>query len=344
MIKNCKYKVALIGCGARGQAHFDAYEFIADARVTACHDLDPARLEKFAERNKIQAYSSPSAMLRNEKPDMVHIVTPVPGRVELMKLAADNGVPLCTIEKPVALGVDDWQQISELANGSVTKFGVCHQLRWHPFLRKCREAINSGKLGKLKFIYASAGENPVVQGTHLLSYARFLNNESPIIRVFANASAISDRIPFHPAPEQACAIVEFENGCRAVWECGKGGLICEGPESWMHVRLQALTEHGSALFEEFGRWRISGAAEYDFDGGFGSIEEWEKNNNIAQVGFHNAMFDWLREGSVPGCSLNEALHEWECILAMYTSAVEHHSMNLNSFVPEGTIMEKLNSL
>jgi predicted dehydrogenase len=341
---NAKYKVVIIGCGARGQAHFNAYKSISDAEVTGCYDLNQNRLKEFAEKNGITPYSTPLSMLVKEKPDMVHIVTPVPGKLELMKLVSDNDVPLCTIEKPVALGVKDWAAISDLANKTNTRFAVCHQLRWHPFLQKCRQAINSGNIGELNFIHASAGMNPAVQGTHLLSYARYLNDESPIVRVFANTSGMSNEIPFHSAPDESCAMVEFKNGCRALWECGASGLVCEGSEPWMHVRLHAFATHGAALFEEFGNWKISGAPECELEGHFGGSECWEINNDLAQVGFHKAMLDWLQKEVAPGCNLQAALHEWKCILAMYASSVEKRCIDVTSFIPQEDIIEKLNSL
>jgi hypothetical protein len=43
--------------------------------------------------------------------------------------------------------IDAYQFILE--KNARTRFAVCHQVRWQPYLRKCREALLGGALGKL---------------------------------------------------------------------------------------------------------------------------------------------------------------------------------------------------
>ena len=141
------YKAAIVGCGQRAHDHVEAYRHLPNVRVVACSAPSPTRREPFAQKYGLKAYADTAEMIRRERPDIVHLITWPKTRVELMTLVSDLDVPLCTVEKPVAIGVDDWRALQRLESESKTKFAVCHQLRWHPNLRKCQESIARGEIG-----------------------------------------------------------------------------------------------------------------------------------------------------------------------------------------------------
>ncbi len=98
------YRAAIVGSGQRSRPHIDAYRLLANAEVVACCAPTPSRRDALAAAFGIKAYADAAEMLRAERPDVVHIVTPPDARVELMTLVSDAGVPLCTVEKPIATG------------------------------------------------------------------------------------------------------------------------------------------------------------------------------------------------------------------------------------------------
>ncbi|MDH7571813.1 MAG: Gfo/Idh/MocA family oxidoreductase, partial [Armatimonadota bacterium] len=151
------YRVAFIGCGPRGVAHARAYEHIARGTPVACADLKANRREAFAARFGVRPYADAAEMIEREKPHLVHVATRPDARVALLTLVSDLGVPACTVEKPIALGVSDWQCLCALEASSSTRIAVCHQFRWHVHLVRCREALQSGELGSLELLYLSSG-------------------------------------------------------------------------------------------------------------------------------------------------------------------------------------------
>lgn len=337
-----KYKVAVIGCGKRGSMHIDAYQHIGRGQVVACCDIAKEMADERAAEFGIKPYYDAGEMIIQEKPDLIHITTPPTARVNLLTLAAENGVPACTVEKPLATGVKDWRELQALEGKAETKIAVCHQFRWHVDFMKCQDALKRGELGKVLFLDISAGMNVSGQGTHVLNYGFSLNGESPVTEVFATAHGDEGMTGYHPGPDTTVGYLKYENGVRGLWNNGETAPMCGDPETtYQHVRLAAYAERGRVLWEEFGKWEIVGTG-IDDSGDFGGRETWMDNNLRAQATFHNAMFDWMEDGKkVPGTNLRQSLHEWEVILALYLSALERRPISLSTFDPPVDLFNRL---
>lgn len=336
------YRAVVVGCGGRAPAHIEAYRDIPNVEVVACSAPSPVRREPLAEKYGLRAYASAEEMIRAEHPDIVHLVTWPDTRVELLTLVNNLEVPLCTTEKPLATGVQDWLKLVELEKSSQTKFGVCHQLRWQPHLVRCQEVLRSGSLGKILLLDISAGMNIAGQGTHTLNYGMSLLGDVPVKTVFANAHGWDAADPGHPGPAASEANLIFEDGSRGLWTSGFVSPRCGDPATtWQHVRVAAYAERGRVLFEEFGNWEIVGPGDALERGSFGGMESHARNNLLAQAGFHRAMFTWLEGGPEPGTSLRRSLHEWAVVLAMYQSALEHRPVDLDGFNPPTDLVERV---
>jgi predicted dehydrogenase len=336
------YKAAVVGCGSRGKAHIEAYRLIPRAQVVACCDIDGEKAENLGRHFRLEAYGEAEAMLREQKPDLLHITTPPNARVSLLSLASGCGVPACIVEKPLATGVDDWAALSELESKTSTKMAVCHQFRWYPDFQKCRDALNSGKLGKVLFLDLSAGMNIAGQGTHILNYGFALNGESPVVSVFGAAGGDEGMKGYHPGPDNTAGYLSYENGARALWNNGETAPRVGDPSTdWQHVRLAAYAEKGRILWEEFGRWEIV-SPDGSKGAPFGGVDAWAENNLRAQARFHEAMLDWLEsDDKVPGTHLAQSLHEWKVVLALYASALERRPIALSEFEPPADLFAKL---
>ncbi len=340
MSKNSHYRAVIIGCGSRANAHVAAYKHLPKAQIVACAAPTPTRREKLAAEFGLRAYDEAATMLEQEKPDLVHIVTWPSVRLPLMRLVAERGVPLCTLEKPVAVGIGDWHELQDLAD-SPTKFAVCHQFRWQKDLVACRAALQSGQLGAVRFLDFSAGMNVSGQGTHILNYAMSLNNESPVTHVFGAAAGTQGMSGGHPAPDDTIGYLTFANGVRGLWNNGPTAPRCgDASTEWQHVRVAAYAARGSVSYEEFGRWEIAGPDGVQ-SGDFGGMETWKANNLLAQAAFHRAMFDWLETGAAPGTNLRQSLHEWHVVLALYASALERRPIEIEIFSPDAALFEHL---
>jgi predicted dehydrogenase len=299
----------------------------------------------FAQEFGIKGYTDAAGMIRMEKPDLVQIATPPTARVELMTLVHELGVPACIVEKPIARQVADWRQLVELEGKSATKFAVNHQFRWHENLTRCREALHSGVLGKVRFLDFSAGMNISGQGTHMLDYAMSLNEDARVLRVFGAASGADGMRGVHPAPDTSVAQVLFANGVYGLWNNGLTAPRA-GDEStvWQHCQVAAYAERGHSLWEEFGRWEVVSPDGVE-EGRIADMQDWEAGNHAAQAALTNAMFDWLEDdSSVAGTNLEVGLHQWEAVLALYASALWRRPVELPFEPPEDLFSQRAQAL
>ena len=337
-----QYRVGVIGCGSRGSMHIDAYKLLNRGKVVACCDVVKEKADERAQEFGIKAYYDPEAMIKEEQPDLIHITTPPTARVNLLSLASDSGVPACTVEKPLATGVEDWHQLQDIEKAGASKIAVCHQFRWHRDFIRCQDAINSGDLGKVIFLDISAGMNVSGQGTHVLNYGFSLVGESQITQVFGSAFGDEGMSGFHPGPDTTAGYLSYANGVRGFWNNGSTAPRCgDRSTDYQHVRLAAYAEKGRILWEEFGKWEIATPDGIE-SGHFGGRDAWVDNNLKAQAAFHNAMFDWIEDDRrIPGTNFRQSLHEWEGILALYASALERRPIALTDFNPPEDLFNRL---
>jgi predicted dehydrogenase len=337
-----KLRVAIVGCGNRSRAHLLADQLIPGVQLVACCDRHTEKREKLAAEFNLRAYADARSMIVAERPDLVHLVTQPATRVALMSLVSELGVPLCTVEKPIATGVADWRALCALEVQTKTRFAICHQFRWQPHLVKCQQAVASGRLGPVLFLDISAGMNIANQGTHTLNYGRSLIGDPLVALVAGNAFGWDLGDPTHPAPEATQSFLTFENGIRGAWTLGPISPRVGDPlTTWQHVRVAAYADRGRVNYEEFGQWEIvstQGAARGDY----GGMETWAQNNRLAQTDFHRSVISWGQAAETePGTSLRQSLHEWKVVLAVYTSAVEGRPVELASFEPEDDLFHRL---
>ena len=335
-----RYKAALIGCGNRSRMHVRSYEHVENAAMTACCDLIEERRTGHAGEYGLTAYADAAQMIERERPDIVHVVTQPADRAPLMHLVAGLGVPAAVVEKPLAAGVADWRSLVELERRCTTRFTVSHQFRWHVDLTRCRAALESGRLGAVKFLETSCGMNISNQGTHALNYLMSLNRDARVQVVFGAASGMSGSDPTHPAPDTTAGYLLFENGVRGLWNAGTTApLIGDPGTTYQHVRVAAYAERGRVLYEEFRDWEIVGPDGVE-RGNVG--DSWAANNVLAQAGLTRATLDWLEdEAALPGTNLNQSLHEFQTVLALYASALQRRPVELASFEPDDDLFEQL---
>lgn len=136
-----KLKVAVIGCGRMGLHHVKAIGVVETAELVAVADphVDPV-----AVRDSLPAgtavYTDVAAMLREARPDVVHVVTPPGTHVELATLALEQGAHVY-VEKPFALAAAEARSIVELAKRKDRKLCAGHQVLFQDSGKRYRETM-----------------------------------------------------------------------------------------------------------------------------------------------------------------------------------------------------------
>ncbi len=146
-------KVGLIGCGwVTENRHLRALEHLAGAEVVAVADIHPNRLKRVADRFHIEhRYADFRVLLRDPTIEAVAVCVPTQFHVEVALAVLDAEKHLL-IEKPLALCLDESDQLIERARQSPSKVMVGFNMRWHRLVLQAREMIQRGTLGPLKSI------------------------------------------------------------------------------------------------------------------------------------------------------------------------------------------------
>ncbi|MCG9126037.1 Gfo/Idh/MocA family oxidoreductase [Candidatus Poribacteria bacterium] len=339
------YKTAMLGCGGRARGHADAYRFINRGKLSAICDLNEELLKSFGQDFGISSrYSDLDEMLEKEKPDVLHIVTTpvIPSsneriRYPLMKQAADQGVPVVVVEKPLAVEGEDWKQIAGLAEDTKTKFVVNTQLEFHPKNLELKTDVAEGRIGEIRFIDASARSRVSEQGGHILQLvSSYIDNSHPI-RILGQISGTENEnsAPGHPGPLHAVGHVLYENGVHVSLAFGTefGQMVSDDTGVYGHKRVFIAGTNG------FVHWRFSSWERSTLTGGYenGPLNYGEQDV-IAQVNFTNAIFDWLDdETNVHPTHLKQSLIESNLILGMYYSGITNQVIDLPFEPPDGLL-------
>lgn len=143
-----RLNVAVIGAGTMGYVHAMAYLRIDEARLVAICDLDPNKARSLADRTGAEkAYTDYKEALK-ESLDIVNICVPTMLHPRIAIDAAKSGTNvLC--EKPVALSLEEADQMIEAAGKAGVKFMVAHVLRFMSEYRKVKEIADSREMGEV---------------------------------------------------------------------------------------------------------------------------------------------------------------------------------------------------
>lgn len=90
-------------------------------------------------------------------PDMAIIASPATEHLTLASALVGNGVATL-VEKPFAATPDGLSNLIEQAQTRGVPLRIAYNLRYHPLLRRVRELINSGAIGRVVSVRAEVGQ------------------------------------------------------------------------------------------------------------------------------------------------------------------------------------------
>ena len=145
--------VALLGCGywgknlARNLHQLGSLAWVCDP--------DPAILKTVkASYPGVRTAKAFDRVLEDKGLKAVVIAAPAEQHHALAKRALVSGKDVF-VEKPLALRVEDAQELVELAARRKRVLMVGHILEYHPAIRKLKDLVDSGELGDLHYLYSN---------------------------------------------------------------------------------------------------------------------------------------------------------------------------------------------
>lgn len=145
--------VSIIGLGGRGGEAYGRYlvEQKEKFQIASVCDINPVRLQKYGDLFGVDAqnrFDDEDAFFAEKRSDVLFVTTQDQLHIRMAKRALNLGYDL-VLEKPISDKAEELRELSELAHKTGRKIMVCHVLRYTVMMRKLKEVLNSGAIGRL---------------------------------------------------------------------------------------------------------------------------------------------------------------------------------------------------
>jgi phthalate 4,5-cis-dihydrodiol dehydrogenase len=234
-----------------------AMEAMEELDLIAGADPNPTTLERFKARYGARTYTSAEALCQDPDVEAVWVSSPNRFHAEHAILAANNGKHV-VVEKPMAVSLQEAEQMIEAADRNGVKLLAGHTRSFTMPVRAMRKIIQSGKLGRVRAIHLFAytdwmlrprsadeldinqgGGLPYRQAPHQLDTVRLLGGG----QLRSLRGTTGQWMPERTIPGYYSAHMEFEDGTPAsVMHDGYGYFIGAELVKWGHSNQRYTPE------------------------------------------------------------------------------------------------------
>ncbi len=267
-------KWGIIGCGIISKSHCDALAIVKNAELYAVCDVVEEKAKLRAEQyGAKKIYTDYKEMLKDPEIECVSICTPSGMHGQMAKDVAAAGKHVFC-EKPMEITTEKLDDVIDFVEKSNVKMGCVFQRRCDPSFMAVKEAIDSGRFGKviladayLKYYrnqeYYDSGDwratweldgggalmNQGVHGIDLLTWIA-----GDVESVFARCAT---QVRDIEVEDTAIASLKFKNGALGNIE----GTTSVYPAQ--ETRLEIHCEKGTIIIDDLGiqQWAIEGSDE-----------------------------------------------------------------------------------
>ena len=145
-------KIVVVGAGRWGKNHIKTLKELG--YLAGIVETDE---NKLVELNKMYSdvpkFSTVEESLEQNFEGYV-VATPAVSHFEVTKFLLENNKHVL-VEKPITLTSKDAKQLVDLADKKEAKLMVGHVLLYHPAIKKIKEQLDAGSIGKLEYIYSN---------------------------------------------------------------------------------------------------------------------------------------------------------------------------------------------
>lgn len=342
-------RYALIGCGRIATNHIKA-AINNQLEITAVCDIQVNHIEALLEKHGLQEdasikrYMDYKTMIEEVKPEMVSIATESGIHAEIAIFCINHGVHVI-VEKPMAMSMEDANEIIRLSEEKNVKVSACHQNRFNIAVQEMRQALEAGRFGKLshgsihvrwnrnKNYYTQAPwrgtwaqdggalMNQCIHGIDLLRWT--FGGE--VEEVYGQT-----RQQFHDyleAEDVGMAVVKFKNGAIATIE-GTTNVYPQNLEETLYIFGEKGTvKIGGTSTNNIDVWDFADETEADMKNK--GLEE--ETNNVYGNG-HTSLFadmmDAIQTNRKPYVDAYAGRDALELVLAIYKSQKEGKAVKL----------------
>ena len=152
-------KIGIVGCGLNSDYHINFARSYPGSEIVGVVDRDEKKAKDCAQKYNIQGvFSSIKEMVEQSKPDVIHIVTPPKTHYALAKEAIELKCNVL-VEKPLALKLQEGQELYDLAERHAVKLCTMHNHLFDPCMAGVHERVKQGDFGKIINVESYYGLN-----------------------------------------------------------------------------------------------------------------------------------------------------------------------------------------
>lgn len=146
-------KYALVGCGRVSPNHIKAavengFEIVGVCDIDSSHIDDMFSRAVECGKDGIRRFESFTEMYDTVEPELVSIALPSGLHAEAAIQAIKRGINVI-VEKPMAMSIEDADEIIRLSEEKGVKVAACHQNRFNIAVQEMRAALEAGRFGRL---------------------------------------------------------------------------------------------------------------------------------------------------------------------------------------------------
>lgn len=341
-------KYAIIGCGRISPNHIAA-AIENELDIVGLCDVVPGNMEdkisKFNLPETTPQYTDYKELLEKEKPELIAICTESGNHGSIALDCIEAGANLI-IEKPIALSLEEADQIIEKAKEKNVKVSACHQNRFNKSIQKIREAVEDERFGRLlhgtAHIRWNRGEDYYKQapwrGTweqdggalmnqciHNIDLLRWMMGDE-----ITEVVGMTDNLKhdFIEAEDLGLALIKFANGSYGIVE-GTTNIYPQNLEETLYIfGDKGTVKAGGKSVNIIEEWHFAD----NLDNAQEVKEKYQENPpNVYGFG-HNPLYadviDAIKNDRQPYVTAEDGRRALELVLAIYKSAAEGKSVKL----------------
>ena len=241
------YRVGVIGCGSIAQRHAKAYQSVPGFQLAAAAEPNAETALAFQETFAIPAmYADPEEMLQKESLDVVSICTWHRLHAPQTLMAAEAGAKAVLCEKPMAVSLEEGDQMITACQASGTKLAIGHQRRFYPGWTEARRLISEGGVGKPVMVTGYVVDGLLNTGSHVIDGMRYVLDDPEAEWVMGALERKTNRWERDVPIEDCClGLTTFAGGAQALLQVdltayssadhftvqGTEGLLMVAPDS-----------------------------------------------------------------------------------------------------------------
>lgn len=332
---------ALIGCGRIAVNHVKAVAN-NDLNFVAMCDIDSSKFDIMLEKascgsfSDTERYSDYKKMLEEHPEIELIAIATESGKHAQIALDCINAGKNVIIEKPIAMSIEDAEEIISRAKRAGVKVSACHQNRFNVAVQKTRAAIESGRFGRLSHgsinvrwnrnkdyykqapwrgTWAEDGGCLMNQCIHGIDLLRWMMGDD-VVEVYG-----STRQRFHDyleAEDVGVAVVKFSNGAVGTIE-GTTNVYPENLEETLYIFGENGTvKIGGTSTNNLDVWDFADETEGDQENK-GLKEETSNVYGNGHTSLYADMISAIQEDREPYVNAVAGRNALEIVLAIYKS-------------------------